>query len=150
MFFTHFPAVSSSSVPRGHWQPTTHWSVQNTGPGSAQVGGQAVPHSVNTWPLMGHVLAVDLEVSNHEPNNVSFKLYIVSVCSCTYSTQLYRSHTSQPAHPVVSLGGTDSLGHTAGCRRWARGCYRWVGRLFHTLCTPALQWDRFPLHVCRL
>ena len=52
--FTHLLCTSSSTVPLGHWQPTTHCSVQITGPGFLQVGGHAVPHVVNTCPLIGH------------------------------------------------------------------------------------------------
>ena len=59
--FTHFFCTSSSTVPMGHWQPTTHCFVQTTGPGFLHVGGHAVPHLVNTCPLMVHFSAYESE-----------------------------------------------------------------------------------------
>ena len=35
---------------RGHWHPITHCLVHATGPSLSQVGGQAVPHLLNSWP----------------------------------------------------------------------------------------------------
>ena len=51
----------SSTVPWGHWQPSTHWRVQ-VGLGLSQVGGQAEPHSMYTWPSTGHSGSVGLEL----------------------------------------------------------------------------------------
>jgi len=51
---THLFCTSSSTVPLGHWHPITYGSVQISGGGSLHVGGHAVPHSVNTWPSIGH------------------------------------------------------------------------------------------------
>ena len=47
---THLLATSSKTVPEGHWQPRTQISGQILGEGSAHVGGQAVPHFINTCP----------------------------------------------------------------------------------------------------
>ena len=45
--------ASSITVPLGHSHPGTHWRVQ-IGLGLVQVGGQAEPHLVKTWPFTGH------------------------------------------------------------------------------------------------
>ena len=51
---THLFCLSSSTVPRGHWQPITHCKVHIPGLGLLQVGGHAVPHEVNSWPSISH------------------------------------------------------------------------------------------------
>jgi hypothetical protein len=44
-------------VPPGHWHPLTHCRVQNTAASSPHTEGQAVPHSVKTWPLISHAVS---------------------------------------------------------------------------------------------
>ena len=50
---THVLLASSMTCPLGHSHLATHSSV-HIGLGIVQLGGQAEPHSVNTWPLTGH------------------------------------------------------------------------------------------------
>ena len=50
--------TSSKTRPRTHWQPCTHCKVHISGLGISHVGGQAVPHSLYTWPGIEHFLSV--------------------------------------------------------------------------------------------
>ena len=55
-----FPTVSRT-VPLGHVQPLTHCRV-HIGFGLAQVGGQAEPQLLNTWPWIEHTARIDAKL----------------------------------------------------------------------------------------
>lgn len=51
---THSLVGLLRKVPLGHWQPRTHCTVQNRGCSSPHTAGHAVPHSMNSCPLVSH------------------------------------------------------------------------------------------------
>ena len=56
---THLLFSSSSTVPKGHWQPGTQSGAQGAGYRFWHVTGHAVPHSVYSWPSMGQLIAIN-------------------------------------------------------------------------------------------
>lgn len=101
---THFCSTSSSTVPAGHWQPTTHWAVHTTGPGSLQVGGHAVPHVVNTWPSIGHDSTVresDNDYQMNDSHSLGWHFTTGGQGALTHWTSC-SEHVSFDAHPPLS------------------------------------------------
>lgn len=101
---THFFCTSSNTVPTGHWQPTTHWVMHTTGPGSLHVGGHAVPQVVNTCPSMGHDSKVrERWYHPHTNTNHSLGRHFTTggqgaLTHCTSCSE----HVSFDAHPPLS------------------------------------------------
>ena len=57
---THLLFSSSSTVPKGHWQPGTQSGAQGAGFKFWHVTGHVVPHSIYSWPSMGQLVAINI------------------------------------------------------------------------------------------
>ena len=63
---THLLFSSSSTVPKGHWQPGTQSGAQGAEYRFLHVTGHAVPHSVYSWPSMGQPVAIKINMYGME------------------------------------------------------------------------------------
>ena len=93
---THSLASSSRNVPVGHWQPSTH-SVMQAGLGFAQVGGQALPHSMYTCPSIGQGSEErKVMVMGVSPRHDIKSLYTFSLCLVPHPPPPPPSHYKHP------------------------------------------------------